>query len=473
MVGLVNYTGRSRYFSGAAPVSGTYDGLTPTRYVSGTATGTGDGLSEGNPWTIDQAITSGAGQIIGVLPGTVTRSIAPTSTVTAINLPSGTSSNPTIFVGKYNPNVEVSTANWTYMSNGVTSGNNGCPTFGSVSRNWVQWRNLVLDETNARPRIGDGNGTGPILFSDANNFMARNIRVLCQFIDNSGDNLSGIQIRESGSTGGGLLENIYVQNRRPTASSQAVNCAAVTHFSTKNITVRNCYFYNCSTGNYHKEDNSGTGLGGVITQYCIFDTIENAIRVHDANSPAMSGFGNPPNQVTQNLFLNCTNALEFRFGGFTTSPSYFQVINNTCINTTQFIYLNFQQTSGLNNCLIRNNLIDASTNVFYIEDSNTAAQGYVTNGFACSYNSQRGSTRYGRTSSGNQTTAANFNTATNMAPNSTDIGGATSAVFINNTGLATGNYRLVPSTSPARNLSNTGGPIGCYITGTETIGLGT
>ncbi len=460
------------YSPNIAPIPGgnLYDGLTPTRYVSGTASGSDNGLTEGTPWSIDQAITSGAQHIIGVLPGTITRSISSTSTVTAINLPTGTSGNPTIFVGKYNPNVEANTALWTYMSNNVTSGNNGCPTFGSVSRNYVQWRNLVLDESIARPRIGDGNGSGPILFSDADNCMARNIRVLCQYIDNSGDNLSGIQLRETETM---LIQNVYVQNRRPSASTQAVNCAAITHFSTKNTTVINCYFLNCSTGNYHKEDNSGTGLGGVITQYCIFDQIENAIRVHDANSPAMSGFGNPMNQVLQNLFLACTNGLEYRFGGFTTSPSYFQVYNNTAINCEQFIYINTQQSSGLNNCLTRNNLIDGGTNVFYLDDSNTAAQGYVANGYVANYNSQRGCTRYGRTSSGNQTTASGWNTATNMGANSTDIGGASSAIFVNNTGLVTGNYRLVPSTSPALTLSNTGGPIGCYITGSETIGLGT
>lgn len=139
-----------------------YDYGTPDYYVTAAAGGSGDG-SVGDPWTFAQMKASAvAGDVIQVGPGLYTATNTGEKEIPAHRMAnSGTAENPIIVVAQYPAAITANTANWSELSNGYpTEDNGGSPSYGcATGDDYIYWDGFYVNEEDSASTTD----TGPVL----------------------------------------------------------------------------------------------------------------------------------------------------------------------------------------------------------------------------------------------------------------------------------------------------------------------
>ena len=117
-----------------------------TKTVDPSAAGGGVG-SDADPWTLSEAMSMAQpGDIVGIRAGLYVGSPTGQRYSPAFRPSnSGTNANPIVFVAE---NPAATTAGpYTELRSGATSVTDGCPTFGVLSQDYVQWIGILSDES--------------------------------------------------------------------------------------------------------------------------------------------------------------------------------------------------------------------------------------------------------------------------------------------------------------------------------------
>jgi hypothetical protein len=458
-----------------APSGGEWGGRTPTRYVAPFASVSGasndyadlgatsynNATSSGTPTTYGTALARAtAGQIIGVFEGVYTLNQNPANNQ-SYNIPvtnptnSGTSGNPIVFQARWPACYDsVTSGNRSKIQNNVTTGDLGVATIGATGRNYVVTDGFWVDENTSRSRAD----AGPAVIWNGTGLAMRRCRIDGIAVDRSGDNHPGIRGEEL------VTGEIYSNVVTGFTFGGSVNQCGIQFFECLGVTCYNNDVDNCVTGIYVKDDNSSFGFGGIDLKYNIVRNCAGGILVND---PSVGSGAAVQNYIEQNLIYDCSAyAVRMNFGGFAATPKLWTVRQNTMVDTVQGMSFNFQQSGALASSDFRNNLMSGTGHIFYFDAGTVEVSGYVANGMTATYNSGRGMSNYARTSGGNLATSANMVSAVGMGANGTISGQSAAQVFLS---PGTDDYHLNVG-SFALTAGNSGGPIGCYITGSETIG---
>lgn len=274
--------------------------------------------------------------------------------------------------------------------------------------------------------------------------------------DDDNDNYNCIQTNEADAL---VVENNWFRNGFSTVSNH--NSACVTLYSASSFTIEHNLFDNVTCGLYIKGTTTAVANSGLV-RYNHFDEcrigMECAI-TDDSGTNAV--------EITQNLFVEPTGAehsLAFDAEAGGTAMRYFNVHHNTFISAGDeddgpiVIDASVDGTG----CQFVNNIVAAFVSSTQVTVN---GQGSLTNFTAWDYNRyyENGNTPQYFYSGSNRNGLAAWQSATSRDANAT-VG---DPQFVSQ---GTGNYRLAGG-SPCLTLSSTGGPIGCYLTGSETIGI--
>lgn len=447
----------------------TGNGYTVTHYVSTTGNNTNSqavydaAANPATPCTFTVALARAvAGNIVQLAPGTYEGTIAGHGNSDPIFVPTnaGSSGNPIIFTAQYPAAYNLDTSLYTQFgrSDDVAPPGTSCPIWGS--RNYA-----ILDGVFFSYAQGAMPWTRGIVYYGFSITGMEVRRLLFERTDlgndDDGDNYNCIQYHEALDC---KVSDCWFTNGYGTPP-MSHNESCITTYAGRNFTIEHCYFENVATAVYIKgTDGPGTiGNYGVI-RYC--NIAGNYINVELAISKAT---GTDVVEVTQNLITMASDgdhALAFDLEVTGSANRYFNVHHNTFIGAVN--------SSNMNGVVVVDNIASLgdgdqfANNIVAIMSAssellvNTAIA--VTGFAAWDYNRYYsggsspqfflGSTRDG---------LAAWQSASSRDTNST----AGDPQFVN---AGAGNYKLAGG-SPCLTASSTGGPIGCYITGSEEIGL--
>lgn len=243
-----------------------YNGLTPTIYAASAAQGTGSGNSEANAMSLASALSSAvAGDVVGILPGTCTGSNTASRFVPSFNpANSGTVGNPIRLVAKYSAAYYES--NRTTLSNGVTSGESGCPTFGASTRNYIHWIGVHVDVDSSRPRPD----TGPSTIHDCTGseiHQAVIVGAAMAWVDN----YNAVRVEDCTDP---VVKNCKLSGIRRIGGNTTHNVCAIMLYGARNAQILNNEITDCNVGVWAK---GGGGPGDAWGNYgvCRYNKIWN------------------------------------------------------------------------------------------------------------------------------------------------------------------------------------------------------
>ena len=432
---------------------------TPTRYVTVSASGAGDG-SLANPWTLAQAMANAvAGDRVQVGPGIYTGTNTASRSVPAFNpANSGTAASPIVFFAQH-PAVHSAT-NRSEIRNGVTMGELGCPTIGTSNRDYIVWDGFYIDEQQSRSH----SDTGPVvIWSSSNVEIARSLVNGRIFV--RGDNHSGI--RTEGAINPLIRYNRIQNFRDPTP---ARNTTAFTMYDTRGLVFEHNDLVDNDSGLYLKGQHEDAVLNAeadvrfnrIVRNHAALGRGITGVVALGLTDTTLPGIGR--SHVHQNIIVGYNNSIATN----AVAPNHPRLVgfyNNTVYDCGVGIGI-LQSTSGdgYRDTFFRRNLSSNTTHGIYSET--VSAAGFVAYqglGFDIDDNWFHQYGTFANTSAGALTLAAwRTQTGFDMASNEGD------PQFVN---AAAGDFHLQPG-SPARTAATGGGPVGAYITGTETIGVG-
>lgn len=444
----------------AGPVLGS---LTPTIYAAPTALGNGSGSSEANARALSTALASAtAGAIIGVLPGVYSKisggeRYAPAWRVTG----TGTALSPIIVVAKYSAiDLSGKSANqrWTAADyaavfahpnrsemrhTGVSTdgGGSGGPAFGSVDNNYVYWFGLCADEANAQPHRDTGLS---ILWSTTGSrimrcvLYARDPRYVTFDYDNHPnvrlENAIGCVVSDN------ALDGDFAGNGH--------NHCCIQRYESRDTVIEHNFTGGLHAGIYLKDQDTSRNE---IVRYNYCTNPQAGIEVLNVNIGVTD-----TDQVYQNLIVGSAEGLIYQSRGTNIQAHHNTLVGPCAGGGSSQGWQGHHNSTG---CYCRESILVGTSGSMFIDQ---AFRTGPVNG--SNYNRfYRTGTQF--TSRYNGATRSNIETwrsATGQDLNSSvgDPG------FMNQ---ATGDYRLAPG-SACLTMSESGGPVGCYITGTETIG---
>ena len=435
------------------PDSGPHDPppsmYTPNRWVTTNATGSGDGSRE-RPWTIDQAMSDAmAGDIVQISAGVYSVAHQTPDEIYAVLRPanSGTPASPIIFFAEHRATglTDVATnPHRTELRHTAPNNDVGRAIFGSHGASYITWDGFYVDAATAMPT------------SD-----------------------SGI-IRVQAATGCKILHNV-IQGRTFSLSTNAAGYRTEevfgTHFSYNRIRgIHNIPNNEAGTPQYafvtmtyadqdyvmeHNEisdsDNGifikggsvnypGTYNWGTIRFNKIHGVMNQGIRLMSSD-PAR------PTHVYQNLIYDCTTGMTFALAVDPALEGNIKFHHNTIARCSgSGVYSKAISGGGGE---IHDNLVDLDGGLMIDGGERTvwnlAANFNVYNRAAWSYNNAEYSS------------LAAWRAAVGQEANSQ----VASAGFVNRAG---GDFHLAPG-SPAATASSTNGPVGCYLTTSDKMGL--
>ncbi len=433
------------------------------------------------PTTIGTALRRAvAGNNVGAFEGQYTRTAAQAGTSSFPNIPtfnftnSGTShSSPIRLICRYKPTkATTDPSDYSQFSNGVTSGTSGFTTIGSTGRDYIHWHNAYVEEDTSRTRMevgmaalsGEGSVGGRLIGCYLQSFSTAD--------HDTGSNHSCVWFNEGSDM---FMENCLVDGIEAPGGNDNVACFHM--FTTRNSGARHCEFRNSISTAYVKYNHgSAAGMWGIVIEYCKHSNMSShGVRFGDPSTDDSTR-----NTIRHNLF---TSLAEGGAGGAALVPDYannnanspgcWDIYNNTVYNAIRFSY---SPAGTRDACLFDsqyyNNLLVTADRFMQIEESDVRIGTMFTAGFRSSYNGTYNVANWGRTTDGQRTTPAAWNTAFGLDPNSVQLG---SDPFVNAAG---GDFHLATAHA-ARTAGNTGGaagggsntPLGCYVTGSEVIGL--
>ena len=443
------YGGATHYVAPYASVTGAtsdMDTTNGTAYASAT--------SSGSPCTIGEAAANGTlGDVIQMAGGTYIISGLDERVIPNLNpANSGISGSPIVFVAE-NPASFNSTGLTIFTASATTDAG---PTFGAYQRDYIIWDGISADET-GHPLNPD---TALARFESADNCKIKNCD-LTNITVSSNTNHSCI--RTENCDGIEIYNNILVGSYDTSATGNSNVCSIET-YGTSNLEI-------------HHNDVSGSG-GGIHVKGMPDPTIYNApttISVHHNHifdgsvfgAGISIGYGNGID-VYQNLIHNCdTGIVVYDYANDIGGHSIYDLaIYNNTIMETQWQCIYDKKGEGSNTALggtanaIRDNILEgggnASGSVWYLGGDGYNSYNTLDYNYYILINAG--------TMSNSAGTFSAWQTLTGDEANSSE----TTPTF---TDAANDDYTLVQNGQAALTASSTSGPIGCYITGSETIGV--
>lgn len=433
------------YSSGIVAPAQNYGGYTPTLYAAPTDLGTGDGSSEDNAMDFATAIgligNGSTGRCLGVLPG-VYSAAAATNTrwqtcFTVAN--SGTSGDPIVIVCKYpaaynydTPSylTELRNSNYATQQNPVIG-------VGDSGLDYIRFIGFYADQTYAPPRLSNGTFViGPSSTGIA--FEQCWVKQLDTLVDI--DNCNSIYLE--GCTNPELINN-YITGGN-SGGTLNHNAAAFTLYGVVNFLAEHNYFYNVNCGIFVKGSNAGIGNSGIIRFNLGVDLSHTLFEMAEIQ-PASIGFS-----VTQNLAIRCARGLNFD-QSVAARCTDISCVNNTFVDCTD-AGVNQDNTAAMTNCSNEQNIIAfmSSTAARALQISNSVAP--LTSEDNLYYEAGGSATFY-------QNGSSYADLAAWYAGTSKD---GTSAE---------GNPNFIDAGADNYHRSSYADGRGCYITGTEEIGI--
>ncbi len=441
-------------------------GYTPTHYISTSGASTmsqatyNAAANSGTPCTIHVARTYAvAGDIIEAAPGVYEDTIASgggggTSPIFPF-VNSGSSGNPIILTAQYPAAYNEDSDYYTQFgrSDDVAPTASNCPIFGA--RNYIVLDGLFFDYAN-----GAMPWTRGIIYLGygVTGWEVRRCRFLRTDLggDDDGDNYNCIHGHNS--TDCKVLDCLFINGYDNGGSH---NEACITTYGCENFTIEHNEFRDVTTGLYIKGGDGGSDGNYGAVRFNKFTGTKYGIECTTTAST-----GTNAALISQNLFIESSNtptqALAFE-NSSSVECRYFQVRNNTFIGAgdEEAGVIATEAGVALNGCEFVNNIVAVFANSTQVLVN---AQQALTNFVIWDYNRyyENGNTPQYFVGS-TQTGIANWRTASSRDANSTEGDPG----FTNQ---AAGDYTLSGG-SACLTASSTGGPIGCYITGSEEIGL--
>ena len=444
--------------------------LTPTIYAATTDLGTGSGNSEANAMDLPTALsTATAGAIIGVLPGVYTKAhgagrFNPAWTTTN----SGTSGNPIIVVAKYSA-VDLGGAsdnglwNQTMVDNVFTNSNRSefrhdgtrsttataSPAFGTNSKNHVYFIGFCADEDDAAPT--PDTGTAVIIGGTGSRIYRCVLQGRSVVSGWASDNHPGIRLE--GATDPYAWDNVVTGYRYyDTLQNGGHNHCGIQRYECTGTNVQHnfCFFNNT---NIYLKDQDSAANETVKFNYC-YNPEESGANIEILNTNEAGG---TDTICSQNLCLNTINAAVGLLAQ--SEGENIKWRNNTVIGTF----------SGGGSAGFVGNYADVgnevSDNIFYCISGNSFLDQEFRTGTVITSDYNRFYSASGflnRHNGSDYTSLAAWRTGVSQDNNSSTGDPSFANYGANDFKLAGG--------SPCLTGSSTGGPQGCYITGSEVMG---
>ena len=382
--------------------------------------------SSSQPWaTLTKAVQAAvAGDTVYVLPGTYTGAGTGSRWTSAFNpTNSGTSGNPITFIG---------TAGVVLRTDMVAG-----PIIGADGRNYITWRNFVVDESNYL-RASD---TCSVVLHETTGSVIDNVEVIGRALGVASDNHSGIRIEAA--------NNITIKNSKLHGmyglSGHHHNTGGIMTYGVSNSVFENNEIYDTDSGIYLKGAATGYSINGNIVRYNYF---------HDLYSSAvLLYYGYTNTSIYQNIIYGAFIGVKL---DDTVSLAGTTIYNNTIVNSGTSNGSIYGQTIAAGPVVVKNNIVYGG-----LYGAQLTTYSYPV---SFHHNNYYGQTGAGGWYVGTTQTWAQWTAGISGG----ELGSIrTDPLFVN---ASTRDYRLQAG-SPARTASDTGGAIGAYIAGTETIGL--
>lgn len=446
--------------------------LTPTIYAATSSQGTGSGNSEANAMALTSALTSAtAGAIIGCLPGAYSKSPNNQRWHPAwITTNSGASGNPIIVVAKRSAiDLAGKSGNATWSTSdlsavfahadrcelrhtGVSDGNGGGtggPAFGSLDQNDVWWIGFCADQNENSP-IRD---TGPcVLWSSTRCRIMRSVIYgrPAPYTTDTGDNHVGIRLE--GATSCELWDNViygFVDSVGGVGTGH--NHCGVERYDSTGTRIYYCHTFGNHTGIFLKDSDVNPSSDEIV-RYNLCKDVISGIEVGNVN---VSGAAD--DYVEFNLAIGCEGS---GINGQQGSGVNVHVRNNTLYvqGAGPGTGAGFDGNGFGTGCDFRNNIVVTTAGVLMNEQQFRSA--ILSSNYNCYY--ATGGGFQARFNSTNFTTFGTWQSGATRDGNSIN----SNPSFVN---TAVENFKL-QGASPCLTASDVGGPVGCYITGNETIG---
>lgn len=412
--------------------------------------------SESTPTTMGTAMARAvAGNIIEAAPGNYLGAIVGANTPIFQFAQAGTSGNPIILTGKY-PAAYNATERSQFKRIADPGTGESCPIWGS--RNYT-----ILDGFYFNYADGASPHTRGILYFGfaMTGMEARRCRFLRADLNgaDSGDNFNCIHFHGATSC---KVRDCLFENGYDDIGSH--NCAAMTFYGSLDVTIENNTFDNVTTGIYVKASDGTNYSSGVIRFNYFYN---NMIGIECANGEPAAVL-----ETTQNLFVMAGASGAQHCFSFDSSPGgeglnlvqNFNVHHNTLIGAGDPTHGTLEVDDNIDGtgCSFANNIVaQFNTSASPLIDCKHTLTNFTAFDFNRYYENGQTIQYYFQT--GLNAGIAAWRTASGRDANSTEG----DPQFVNQ---ATGDYRLAGG-SPCLTASSTGGPIGCYITGSEEIGL--
>lgn len=444
---------------GAQPVPGLQDywGLSPTRFISASASGSDNGQSESAPWTWAQYLSSAtSGMVVGVMPGVYTRTASG-----ARDTPTFNAIAETTLVCK-----RAAAYNETNRSEFRHSSGGRGPTIGmSYSRDDVKWIGAYVNEINSPVLSGNDCGLATQWGADDGEFHG------CLLVNDpsntAGSNLSGIRVEQA--TGHVARNCVFRDCRKGDTGDQ--NYGAWLAYDTRNATVEHCEFYDNDVDWFPKGDHgAGVGYPPLVEHTFRFNKSEGSrvYALHIIGLNERSGVYTP-SSVYKNLIIGARCGIFFHSGFSVGVPRNIVVDNNTFDGNGGsgdyhgvywYGWVGVPDVSGY--IEKHNNLYTNNSRVFdFAQQGTTEIAARISAGAVSDDNHSYNNTNYANIAGvGNQTLAQFRSTTSGLGGEWESDTTTGDPLYVDRAG---GNYRL-----------QSGGPAagkGCYVTGDEVIGL--
>lgn len=437
--------------------------LTPTLYAAPTTQGTGSGNSEANAMTLTAALAAAtAGSIIGVLPGVYSTAGGAERYSPAWRVNNtGTAANPIIVVAKYSAiDLAGKTGNQRWTSGDLTTvfahsnrselrhtgvstngAGTGGPAFGSVDVNYVWWIGLCADETTAEPHRDSGL---TILWSTTGSRIMRCVLFARDpgYTTDTGDNHPNVRLENAVNCT--VSDNVLYGS----FAGSGHNHCCIQRYESRGTVLEHNFTFGLHTGIYMKDQDTARSeiirYNYTANPSCGIEILNVNIGVSDID------------QVYQNLIVDSTEGVIFQSQGFNIQAHHNTIVVPATAFGSAAAWVSHFAGTG---CYMRESIIVGTSGSAFVDQSFRTA---AVNGSNYNRYFRTGTTFSARYNGLTHSSLAAWQAATGQDANSS-VG---TPSFVNQ---ASGDYHLVGG-SACLTMSSTGGPVGCYITGSETIG---